>query len=210
MADALVSGGVESIDGGPYRRGGAPIPTSEIDRVLTAQFVVAWAGEGGEEAKMGWWRCDLASEFGGEDLLRRLLPHTWRWAVLQGVREAARRTDAALRRHGDHPDHIQSLFNFGFDVDERVEERLQDLKRSGQEPRQALPGLADGIGRAWNRQRFCDWAEGHGDAKNTVTSVGRHIKGTPPSSLEQRLRHLVANLLPLADRYPLPHYRRAL
>jgi hypothetical protein len=70
------------------------IPMSEIDRALTAQFVVAWAGEGGEEKRLGWWRSDLVSEFGGKDLFRRLLPKTWAWAVLQAVREAARRKDA--------------------------------------------------------------------------------------------------------------------
>ena len=44
---------------------------SEIDSLLTAQIVVAWAGEGGEEKRMGWWRSDLISEFGGEDLIFR-------------------------------------------------------------------------------------------------------------------------------------------
>ena len=69
----------------------SPIPMSELDAALTAQLVVAWAGEGGEEKRLGWWRCDLVSEFGGQDLFQRLLPSTWTWAVLQGAREAARR-----------------------------------------------------------------------------------------------------------------------
>ncbi len=75
----------------------SPIPSSELDRVLTAQLALAWAGESGEEPRLRWWRSDLASEFGGEDLFQRLLPHTWRWAVLQGAREAARRRDAEAR-----------------------------------------------------------------------------------------------------------------
>jgi hypothetical protein len=66
----------------------------ELDFALTAQLVVAWAGESGEEQRLGWWRTDLASEFGGEDLFRRLLPNSWPWATLQAVREAARRRDA--------------------------------------------------------------------------------------------------------------------
>ena len=70
----------------------AVIPMSDIDRALTSQLVVAWAGETGEEHRLGWWRSDLVSEYGGVDLFRRLLPSTWRWAVLQGAREAARRT----------------------------------------------------------------------------------------------------------------------
>ena len=55
-----------------------PLPTSALDGALTAQLAVAWAGEKGEEPRLGWWRSDLASELGGEDLFRRLLPHTWR------------------------------------------------------------------------------------------------------------------------------------
>src|SRR3954463_4150117 len=103
-----------------------PIPTSDLDRILTAQLVVAWAGEGGEDKRLGWWRSDLVSEFGGKDLFRRLLPHTWPWAVLQAVREAARRKDAEFRRQDHNPDRILSLFSLGFELDERLEERLQD------------------------------------------------------------------------------------
>ena len=82
------------------RKTKGPIPLSDIDGLLTVQIAVAWAGEGGEEPRLGWWKSDLASEFGGHDLFKRLLPHTWEWAVLQAVREAARRRDAELRRQG--------------------------------------------------------------------------------------------------------------
>ena len=65
------------------------IPNSTLDQFLTRQVAVAWAGESGESGeRLGWWRSDLVSEFGGEDLFRRLLPTTWLWAVLQAVREA--------------------------------------------------------------------------------------------------------------------------
>src|SRR5690606_27085265 len=84
----------------------APLPISEIDFALTAQITVAWAGEGGEEPRLGWWRSDLVSEYGGKDLFRRLLPHTWQWAVLQAVREAARRKDAELRAKAHDSDHV--------------------------------------------------------------------------------------------------------
>lgn len=63
--------------------------TRDLDTLLIAQLAVAWAGEGGEEPRLGWWRSDLVSEFGGHDLFQRLLPHTWEWAALQGAREAA-------------------------------------------------------------------------------------------------------------------------
>src|SRR5688572_15258501 len=80
-------------DTSPRRLSRVAIPTSEIDHALTAQLLVGWAGESGEEKRLGWWRSDLVSPFGGMDLFRRLLPSTWEWAVLQGAREAARRKD---------------------------------------------------------------------------------------------------------------------
>ena len=75
-----------------------PVPLSAIDFILTAQIAVGWAGEDGEERRLGWWRSDLAAEFGGEDLFKRLLPRTWQWALLQGVRDRRRRV--AGRRVG--------------------------------------------------------------------------------------------------------------
>jgi hypothetical protein len=51
----------------PIRSERAPIPMSDIDAALTSQLVVAWAGETGEERRLGWWRSDLVSEYGGDD-----------------------------------------------------------------------------------------------------------------------------------------------
>ena len=81
-----------------------------LDGVLTAQLVVAWAGEAGEPPRMKWWRTDLASELGGEDLFRRRLPHTWRWAVLEEAREAAGRSDAELAGQAGDPERLITLF----------------------------------------------------------------------------------------------------
>ena len=189
----------------------APIPMSEIDHTLTAQFIVAWAGETGEtggQKRLGWWRSDLVSEFGGRDLFRRLLPSTGEWAVLQGAREAARRKDAELRARDNDPDRILSLFSFGFEMDERIDERLQDLKRSGGAPQEALPGLVGSIETVWNCDRFLDWIQGHGEAETTATPVGRRVKGDSSASLDSVVRRLVAALAPLADNYPLPHFKR--
>ena len=197
---------VESAPAGSHRQ---PIPMSDIDMALTSQLVVAWAGETGEEHRLGWWRCDLASEYGGEDLFRRLLPSTWRWAALQGAREAARRVDAELRRRDHEPDRIVSLFSLGFELDERIEERLADLKRSGRAPDEALPGLAvtnDG----WHPESFWDWVAGHGQAGGTASPAGRRLSGSLPATVGQQARRLVAGLAPAAERYPLPHFRRAL
>ena len=188
----------------------APIPLSALDHALTAQLIVAWAGEGGEEPRLGWWRSDLVSEFGGEDLFRRLLPSTWEWAVLQGAREAARRKDVELRSQDHDPDQIISLFSFGFELDERLEERLQDLKRSGHTPQEALPGLVDIIDTRWDRDRFADWVQGHGEVDTTVTPIGRRIKaGAPTTDLDTLVRRLVGAIAPLGETYPLPHTRRS-
>jgi hypothetical protein len=117
------------VESAPPRSERDPVPMSDIDMALTSQLVVAWAGEAGEERRLGWWRSDLVSEYGGEDLFRRLLPRTWRWAVLQSARETARREDAELRRQDNDPDRIVSLFSLGFDLDERIEERFAPIGR---------------------------------------------------------------------------------
>ena len=185
------------------------LPVSVLDRVLTAQLVVAWAGERGEEPRLGWWRTDLVSEYGGEDLFRRLLPGSWAWATLQGAREAARRVDAAARARDHDPDRIVSLFRLGFAVDERLDERLQDHKRAGRSPQEALPGLREVMGAEWSRERFLQWVEAHGPRETAPSPAGRRLRGEPPASLELLVGHMVAGLAPLGAEYPLPHYRRA-
>ena len=188
----------------------APSTTSAatLDAILTAQLAVAWAGEGGEEPRLKWWRTDLASEFGGEDLFKRVLPHTWQWAVLEGAREAARRHDADVRARDADPDRLLTLFRLGFETDERVGERLADLKRSGQSPVDALPGLRDVVGPAWSKSAFADWVAGHGDSTVVSAPVGRRLKGEAPESAELLVKKLVAALHPLADAYPMPHARK--
>lgn len=191
-----------------------PEPTvAEIDRILTAQLVVAWAGEGhmGDEPRLGWWRSDLTSEFGGADLFERLLPQTHRWAVLQAAREAARVRDAELRAQANHPDGVVSLFRLGFELDERIEERLQELKRDGGRPEMALSGLRDLLGNdaAWDRGAFEAWVKSHGKIEHKVDPLGRRLVGEPPAALGDLTQRLVAALHPLPDTYPLPHYRGA-
>ena len=183
--------------------------TAELDLLLTAQLAVAWAGEGGEEPRLNWWRSDLCSEFGGEDLFSRLLPHTWRWAVLQAAREAARRRDASARAQHHDPDEIVSLFSLGFEVDERVDERLADLKRAGAAPASALPILADVVQEKWDQAAFIKWLEGHGKANFAAEPIGRRIKGEPPTQLGEFVGQLLAALAPSAEAYPLPYFKRA-
>ena len=190
----------------------AVIGTTTLDALLTVQLAVAWAGEGGEEPRLGWWRSDLASEYGGEDLFQQLLPSTWRWAVLQGVREAARRHDARLRREDHAPDSLYSLFNLGFDLDERLDERLAHHKRAGTAPGEALPGLvavfASGLREDWDADAFATWAAPGGAPTAKTTPTGRQLSGAPPADPVEAARQLVAALVPLGDAYPLPHYRK--
>lgn len=182
------------------------IPLSEVDHALSTQLIVAWAGESGEDKRLGWWRSDLVSEFGGRDLFQRLLPATADWAVLQGAREAARRRDAELRAQDHKPDQILSLFHFGFELDERLEERLQQLKRTGT-PHAVLREL-ELTQQDWNLAAFTEWVAVHGETNSSVTTVGRRLTGKPPDSLTLLVRKLVAGLSPLPGSYPLPHFMR--
>jgi hypothetical protein len=192
----------------PISSSTAPVPPSTLDRILTAQLAVAWAGELGDDPRLGWWRTDLVSEFGGQDLFQRLLPNTWEWAVLQGARQAARSQDAAGRSKDHDPDRLYSLFRLGFELDERLDERLRDLKDSGRRPVEALPDLRDVITEDWDPAAFSSWVEAHQAPEPVAAPAGRRLKGQPPVSLELMVEHLVGALAPLAGDYPLPHYRK--
>lgn len=185
-----------------------PIPTSILDAILALQITVAWAGESRDHTKrLGWWQTDLVDATGGGDFLARLLPRTHAWASLEAVREAARRADEQGRRGMAEPDQVRSLYFLGFDLDERLAERLAEHKRSGVAPAQALqfplqldtPFTADALTRALQLQ-------GKPPAFDVVPG-GRHLKGAMPESLEEAVRTLAAALVPAPDRYPLPFYR---
>lgn len=187
-----------------------PLPISALDLALTAQFAVAWAGEsGGEERRLGWWQSDLVSPLGGEDLFGRLTRATWKWAVFQAVREAARRRDAARESHASEYDRSMTLFSLGFELDERIEERLMELKRTTPGAREALPALNELVREGWKKDIFSAWVRAHGTVEYEETPVGRRIKGTPAVSLEVLVKRLVAGLDPIPNDYPRPHFRRA-
>ncbi|MFN6107048.1 MAG: BREX-6 system BrxE protein, partial [Planctomycetaceae bacterium] len=160
------------------------LPTSVVDLLLTAQVAIAWAGESGDEKRLGWWKANLTNEFGGHDLFQRMFPHTWEWAVLQAVREVARRNDAELRGRDHDPDRVVSLYSVSFEVDERAEERFLHLNRSGTPPLEALPGLREVSDGEWNREKVGDWVQGHGSARSVKEPVGRRVQGKPPEALD--------------------------
>jgi len=178
-----------------------------LDLLLSAQLATAWAGEGGEDPRLGWWRTDMVAEFGGEDLFKRLLPHTWDWAALQTAREAARRRDAELRARASDPDRVISLFHLGFSLDERVEERLMEHKTAGAAPPLALPQLEGLLSETWNRQAFETWVDTHGSGTHKATPIGRLVKANL-DDLDAAVAALVGALAPLQDEYPLPYIER--
>lgn len=185
---------------------------AQLDRVLIAQLAVAWAGE---DMRLGWWKTNMVEEFGGVDLLRRVAPSTWAWSVFQAAREAARRVDAKLRAQSHDADAVLTLFHLGVDLDEHVEARLQELKRSGQPPRQALPALAQILPEeyddedAWERETFAAWVSTHGDADFQDTPIGPKLRGALPDQPSALIRALIVGLGALPDAYPLPHARSA-
>ena len=175
---------------GEAARSTPPAPTTAaLDLLLTAQIAVAWAGEGhiGEEPRLGWWRSDLTSEFGGRDLFERLLPRTYRWASFQAVREAARRADAEQRERAHNPDGVISLYSLGF----------------------ALPILRTVLTDTWDPAAFTVFLQSHGKADFKVEPLGRRLVGAQPPLLDDLVKRLLAALAPLAPAYPLPHYRAA-
>lgn len=183
------------------------VSTQALDRILTLQLIVGWAGEGRTDPpRLGWWRTALGDEFGGEDLFRRLTPRTWRWAVLEAARAAARKVDAEARARAADADELISLYRFGFALDEQLDDRLAELKRAAADPTQALPGLAAVIAR-WDRDAFATWLAGQGAATVARSSIGRRLTGDPPDDAVDTAAALVAALAPLAEQYPATHFK---
>lgn len=186
----------------------APLADAAIlDEILSLQLLVAWAGEGKTDPpRLGWWRTSLVDEFGGEDLFKRLMPRTWKWAVLEAARTAARIADAEARSHAADGDQLISLFHFGFELDEQLDDRLAELKRSEQDPTELLPRLS-AIRQPWNADAFLASLRDLGGATTAPSSIGRRLKGSMPASPVEAARQLAAAMVPPGDRYPAPHWK---
>jgi hypothetical protein len=197
----------------------------DLDSLLSAQILVAWAGETG---RLGWWRTNLVSRWGGLDFFASLTPGSARWAVLQAVREAARRHDAERRGQSGAPDAKLTLFHLGFEIDELADERLRHHKRTGADPLVVFPGICDFI-----RLPQLEDLDGDGEERFEVEAFERFLRvepvkyvfepgarrlvGTPPEVLRELVRQLLGALTPLAKgrgpgepqgSYPLPYYLR--
>jgi hypothetical protein len=178
----------------------------EIDKILELQLAVAWAGETTEPPRLAWWKTAMADEYGGEDLLRRLTPKTWQWAALECCRAAAKRLDEAARSAADDPDNLISLYRFGFEVDERLDDRLLEHKQSGQQLKDIFPELAELLS-GWAPERFEAWLQKYGSQTYTTTATGRRLGTDLPKDFPRAAAQLTAALQPIADKYPLPYFR---
>lgn len=181
-----------------------PRPSPEtLDEVLTLQLLLAWAGEtaGGENRRLGWWRTDLIDELGGHDLMTRLLKRTHRWAVLGAARMAARALDHRRRVDAGNADGRHTLFHFGWEDDEALEERLAHHIRSGRTPIEALPPLAM-PGQPFERTALERLVKPAPDF--TIEPAGRQLRTVPGETLVVRARRLAAALLaePHVTAYP--------
>jgi hypothetical protein len=175
-------------------------PTPE-DAILALQLSVAWAGEtAGDPPRLGWWKSDLVDPEGGGDLFTRLVPKTAPWASLTLVREAARRIDEASRNKLANPDAVWTLFHFGFEIDERLSDRLAWHRQHQHDPKQVLgPDFLIGS----DPKALEAMLTGKGKPKVTLTPAGRKVAITQASPIEAASL-LAAALLPLAPTYPMP------
>jgi hypothetical protein len=183
-----------------------------IDSLLSAQLIVAWAGEKGDaedsaSQRLGWWQTNLVGE-GAEYDLKELLPNTWRWAMLQAVRHAAKIHDASIRAKDHDPDRLLTLYSLGFEIDEKVDERLVQFKQNSKAIEEVLPDVALMISVGWSLDRFVSWVAKHGKEATTSVPAGRRLKGQPPEQIQAMIGRLIAGLAPLADTYPMPHFKQ--
>ncbi len=179
----------------------------ELDEVLYLQLAIAWAGEADTDPKrLGWWRTGMCDEYGGEDLLKRLVPKTWQWAVLESTRAAAKKVDDRARNRAEDPDNLITLYRLGFEVDEQLDERLLELKQCGVPLSESFPDLAV-LFEKWSDERLKSWLGKLEEAGYSSTATGRRLKGTAPKDISAAARQLAAALLPLDRKYALPYFR---
>lgn len=192
------------------------LSTADLDALLTAQIAVAWAGEQGDEnPRLGWWRTQLDEEFVGHDLFRALLPRTGQWAALVAARRAAKVVDDGARKRSGAADTLFSLYHFGFDLDEALNDRLRTLVSAGEHPTAALPGLVELLGpfdpaqpyvrKPFARADFADWCAGHAAAVFEETPTGRCVADRDPL---RRCDALIGALVPLTKDWPAPYAAR--
>lgn len=181
-----------------------PLSPKELDAILALQLTVAWAGEkAAEPERLGWWNTDLTDEMAGGDLFSRLLPKTAAWAGLELAREAALRADKLAREKLAAPDDVWTLYHFGFELDEAIQDRLEHHKRHGH-PSVETFGESWGVSATWSRDDFDGFLTRLGKASVEDTPAGRRLKKLSSEPAEAA-RTLAAALRPLGKQYPLSY-----
>lgn len=179
-----------------------------LDSLLALQCVVAWAGEGRcEPARMGWWKTDLTDEEGGAYVLGQLLPQTGAWAKWECLRGAAVAAERRQRLQLPSPDHVRTLFYWGYDLDVALQGRMTALKLRGGDPVEVLPWPTRPEG--FEREGFAAALSGLSPGVSfSASPLGRMLA---PMAWEERpelaARALAAAVAPLASHWPMPFFR---
>jgi hypothetical protein len=95
----------------------------------------------------------------------------------------------------------------GFEVDEKVTDRLAELKRQGRPPEEALP-LPFKLSAEFAKEQVVEALSAAGKvAFAKVPPAGRQLKGAAPESPHELVQKLAAALVPIAPEYPLPFFQ---
>jgi hypothetical protein len=100
---------------------------------------------------------------------------------------------------------MRTIFFLGFELDERLGDRLQDLKGSSGAPSEILT-MPLPLTANFAPERLVT-ALGSGDSTFSVVPGGRQMKEARPDAPDSVVRRLAAALVPLAPQYPLPFYK---
>jgi hypothetical protein len=180
------------------------VDSKTLDTILALQLAVGWAGEKADNPRrLGWWDTDLTDALAGGDLFGRLLPKTAAWAGLELARKAALRADKAARDQLAHPDQVWTLFHFGFELDEALQDRLEHHKRHGHEPADVF-GPQWAATATWDQGAFEAFLQGLGKVVVSDSPAGRKVSRIEREPVAAA-RALAAALLPLGRKYPLPY-----
>ena len=177
-----------------------------LDRILSFQVLVAWAGEGlSDPPRLGWWRTDMVDKGGGGYLLEELMPRTHQWASLEAAWQAAIQADCQKRLDMARPDAVRTIFFWGFGIDEQIADRLREHKQSQSVPDQVL-ALPMNIEEVFSEAVFEAAVHSQPMPEYKVVPNGRQMMGPLPGGHDLCAAKLVAALLPLAAEYPMPFY----
>ena len=177
-----------------------------LDRILSFQVLVAWAGEGlSDPPRLSWWRTDMVDKGGGGYLLEELMPRTHQWASLEAAWRAAIQADRQKRLDIAKPDAVRTLFFWGFGIDEQIADRLREHKQNQVRPDQVLPLPID-IEGAFTPEEFENAVRLDPMPQYKVVPSGRQLTEPMLEGHDLCAAKLTAALLPLTDNYPMPFY----